>query len=180
MNLISFADDQISNEQVIPEWLTGWNVRVAARAVLLDEDNRVALMHIGTRNTYKLPGGGVDDEEHLEEALKREMLEETGCSIKPICDLGISLEKREMWKLFQISFSYLARVAKKGELILTPDEKEEGFALEWIDNIEKATELVANSPISDNKYDDLYMKIRDKNILLAAGKAIAAKPSLLA
>jgi ADP-ribose pyrophosphatase YjhB (NUDIX family) len=173
MNLIGFADDQVSREQKLPEWLKGWNIRVAARAVLLDEQNKVALMYIGRTDSYKLPGGGVDEEERIETALKREMLEETGCTIEPICDIGIFLEKRDEWKMFQTSFCYLARVVEKGEPILTDEELAEGFKVEWIESVEQAIELVSNSKA--DQYDDLHMRLRDKNILTMAKKIAEEK-----
>jgi ADP-ribose pyrophosphatase YjhB (NUDIX family) len=177
MNFIGFADDQAAREQKMPEWIKGWNTRVAVRAVLLDEQDRVALMYIGAYDSYKLPGGGVDEGEFLEVALKRELLEETGCTIKPIVDIGVFLEKVDERKMFQTSFCYLVRVVKKGELMLTDKEISKGFELRWVENIEKAIELISNG--KTNQSHDLYIRIRDKNILLAAQKIISQNRDLV-
>ena len=178
MNFIGYVDDQFAKEQKIPDWESGWAVRIAARAVLFDENKSVALMYIGSKNFYKLPGGGVDDEEHLEAALEREMLEETGCTIKQIGEIGVFIEKRDQWKMFQVSFSYLARVVKKGELSLTDEEKAEGFELVWADSIEKAIEMVAGSPAVDSEYDGQHMKLRDLNILKKAKEMVDVRSEL--
>ncbi|MFA6526536.1 MAG: NUDIX domain-containing protein [Candidatus Buchananbacteria bacterium] len=170
MNLIGFVDDQIYKQLQLPDWLAGWNIRIAVRSVLFNDQGQVALMHIGTRNIYKLPGGGVDEEENLEAALKREMLEETGCIIESIGDIGVFIEKRDEWKLFQVSFVYLSKLVEKKELALTDEEQAEGFSLEWAENLESALKLVLSSA-SDN-YDDRYIKIRDSRIIEAAQKIV--------
>ena len=58
---------------------------------LLIKDNQVGLLHIkgddplfGKRNHLETPGGGIDDNESPIDALKREILEETGYTIKDI------------------------------------------------------------------------------------------------
>lgn len=52
----------------------------AVRAVII-EAGQLFLMYIPTSNTYVLPGGSVEEGEALDEALKREVLEETGYHI---------------------------------------------------------------------------------------------------
>jgi len=53
----------------------------AVRAIIVDE-GQLFLMHLKTSNTYVLPGGSKDEGETLSEALKREVLEETGYRLK--------------------------------------------------------------------------------------------------
>jgi ADP-ribose pyrophosphatase YjhB (NUDIX family) len=57
-------------------------VREAARALVLDPENRVLLVRFVNPDTgaefWTTPGGGVDPGERLEEALRRELREETG------------------------------------------------------------------------------------------------------
>ena len=64
--------------------------RKTVRALLI-KDNKIGLLHIkgddlafGKRNHLETPGGGIDDSESPIEALKREILEETGFTIKNI------------------------------------------------------------------------------------------------
>jgi 8-oxo-dGTP pyrophosphatase MutT (NUDIX family) len=69
--------------------LGGWQyvarvreIRQAARAVLLDPDDRILLVHWVNRDhdvdVWLTPGGGVDEGESPTEALRRELREEAG------------------------------------------------------------------------------------------------------
>ena len=53
----------------------------AVRAIIVD-DSQLFLMHLKASNTYVLPGGSKEKYETLDEALKREVLEETGYTLK--------------------------------------------------------------------------------------------------
>lgn len=55
-------------------------LRVATRAIVLDEDDRILLVcfDFGDRLVWAAPGGGIDDGETDEQAIRRELLEETG------------------------------------------------------------------------------------------------------
>jgi 8-oxo-dGTP diphosphatase len=70
--------------------------RIAVRAVLLDNTSHMALMYMGKYGFHTLPGGGVEASENYELALKREILEETGCNIIILNKLGYIMENRAM------------------------------------------------------------------------------------
>jgi len=55
-------------------------IRMATRAVVLDEADRFLLVRMGEgeRSLWVTPGGGIEDGESDEEAIRRELLEETG------------------------------------------------------------------------------------------------------
>ncbi|TRZ51501.1 NUDIX domain-containing protein [bacterium] len=173
MRLIGFADDNDSKSQKLPEWLGGWNARIAVRGVLTDSDGKIALMHLKKHNVYKLPGGGVEQGESLMEAFSRELLEETGCKTELGEEIGVFLEKRDNWKLFQISFSYLAKALEKGELALTEEEKSYGFSLVWADDINGAIKLMSEN--YSNEEDCEPMLLRDLNILRSAKQVLEKK-----
>lgn len=165
MNLISYTTD---ND--LPRVMTGdkhkqWRVRTTVRAVLFNEKNQVAVIHLAANNYCGIPGGGVDDGESIETALLREVLEETGCEIKNPKEFGVTIEKRDAWKLFQISHCFTARASQVRGLSLTKGEAEAGFSLRWVESVATAIELIQNNPALD--YDALHMTRRDSAILRA-------------
>ena len=87
--------------------------RITARAIVLSPDNRCALMYAAKFGIYTLPGGGVEQGETVEEALVREITEETGCTIACCEPLGYVEENRAHADYTQISYYYV---------IHTPDE----------------------------------------------------------
>jgi len=66
--------------------------RNAVRAVIINEQ-KILMVHLGKTNEYKFPGGGIEENETVEEALKREVLEEVGCNVTKIEEkIGIMTE----------------------------------------------------------------------------------------
>lgn len=65
--------------------------RIAVRAVIIDKEEKVLLqkMKLPNRYVWAIPGGIVNKGESLVEAVKREVLEETGVIIEPVCILGM-------------------------------------------------------------------------------------------
>lgn len=61
--------------------------RTGVRAVIWD--NNKLLMMKSNRGNYKFPGGGMEDGEDEQTALKRELLEETGYTDAIIEDLAV-------------------------------------------------------------------------------------------
>jgi ADP-ribose pyrophosphatase YjhB (NUDIX family) len=69
--------------------LSGLRIREAARAVLLDPDDRILLVRFEfpTRRVWAAPGGGMEEGETAEETISRELEEEaglTGVEIGPL------------------------------------------------------------------------------------------------
>lgn len=132
------------------------------RAVLLDENDYMALMylpkykHNDNNDLYMIPGGGVEANESVEKALEREMLEETGCHINIIEELGYIECPEDKWA--STTHYYLAKIAgEKGQLQLTEHETESKFILQW-HSLEKALDFITNQVANDNSK---YVKLRD-------------------
>ena len=159
----------INLENVSENETRGYKIREAAKAIVFDENNLVALLYSTKNRYYKLPGGGVEKDESYETALKRECVEEIGCEVEIINELGVIVEYRKKYNLKQTSYCYLAKVkGKKGVPKLEPDEIEEGFETVW-HPIQKALQEIKNNS-NFTVYEAPYMVTRDTAFLEEATK----------
>lgn len=141
--------------------------RRAARAVVLDESGRVALLKVNKHIFHKLPGGGVETGEGILEALERELLEEIGCKGEVIAELGQIIEYRDQWQLRQSSDCFL--VKKVGEQLdsnFDDGELDDDFEMLWAENIDQAISLLEHDQTSN--YDGKFINKRDLLLLRAA------------
>jgi 8-oxo-dGTP pyrophosphatase MutT (NUDIX family) len=135
--------------------------REAARAVVLDQDGNTALLDVSNHGYHKIPGGGIESDEDIVEALKRECLEEIGCKVridgnKPI---AIIQEYRDRLNLDQKSYCYLAYInGEKGNPNFTESEIKEGFKVVWLPLTEAIKIAQKDTPDS---YEAQFMKKRD-------------------
>ena len=147
-------------------------LREAARAVLLSEDGKVYLMHVTKHGYHKLPGGGVDEGEAIEDALRRELLEEVGCTADISDDLGTITEYRKTpWhgleNMKQISYCYIARqTGEQQEAALEESELEEGMIEVKADSIAAAIELLKND--QPDNLEGKFIQKRDLTFLRQA------------
>jgi 8-oxo-dGTP pyrophosphatase MutT (NUDIX family) len=155
----------------------GYSLREAARAVVVDDDNAIALLHVTRDHYYKLPGGGIEGDEDASEALERELLEEIGTTAEIVANLGTVQEYRYYWNMDQVSYCYLAKqYGKKGEPNYTEEELNEGFEIVWAKNIDEAITLLESS--KDVAYDDSDI-MRNVTFMRLRDVAIAEKARLL-
>lgn len=146
---------------------TDFRVKEAARAIVTDSLNRIALLHVGTQGYHKLPGGGLENDESSTVALQRELLEEIGCRAEIVGEVGEIVEYRGQRALKQISYCFLARqFGDKSEPSFTEKELAAQFSIVWANSIEDAIALLsADQP---KNYEGKFIQKRDLAFLRAA------------
>lgn len=151
--------------------MTNPRLRLGARGIVIREDGKIAIFNKSNKNEYKLPGGGLEDEETPEKAFQREVLEETGCEVEIIENLGITEEYKSLNNFKQISYVFVGKVLKDTkQLNVTEKEKDEGAKLLW-KTPENALELIIKcyDELVASKYESVYstkfIVLRDRKIL---------------
>jgi ADP-ribose pyrophosphatase YjhB (NUDIX family) len=147
-----------------------FRLRKSARGVVLNDKNEVSMQFVGKHNYYKLPGGGVDAGETIEEALRRELIEEVGCNIVIEHELGITIEYRTQHNLLHISYGFIARVdGALGEPSYEQGEIDDEFKPVWMP-LEKAIEVTSTMPSAP--YKAAFMVTRENIFLLEAARIL--------
>ncbi len=116
--------------------------RIGAYLICI-EDNRLAV--IRDPQGYFLPGGGIDDNESLEECLKRECIEETGFFVhldKHICSADMYVLHPKVGYFHPIQHYYCGKLIEK---VCVPTEKDHNFEWIAIDDVENKMHLEIQS-----------------------------------
>lgn len=172
MNLLFKLTDK--DFGVEPKEMSNYEMRFAARGIVVREDGKIALQKKCNTNEFKLIGGGIEEEEEPSLGFKREVLEETGCEVEIIKEFGITEEYVSMKNAKQISHVFVAKVINDlHTLKLTEKEKSEGAELIWV-TPEEALKLIEDSygKLVASNYAEEYdvyrmrfIRLRDKKIL---------------
>ncbi len=109
-----------------------YRLRKSARGIVTDPSGRIAVQHIKRYDYHKLPGGGFNDGEDPEQALRREILEEVGWEIDDPRPVGVILEYHP--DLIHLSYCFAA-VARsfRHDPQLEADEIENQQVTVWMD-----------------------------------------------
>lgn len=146
-------------------------IRIGARGIVRNKDGKIAIFNKQAKNEYKLPGGGVEDGEDIKETFIREVMEEAGCEVNNIIQIGIVEERKSFTNFKQISYIFSCDVVNDTkELRLTEKEAEEQARLLWMEPHEALKIMKENyNNLKGSKYDDLYrtkfMSLRDRRVL---------------
>ncbi len=106
--------------------------RYTARAILKNKDNKYAVMYSHKFKLHSLPGGGIDESEDILTALRREVLEETGCVCDDIKELGFVSENRFHCDYTQTSYYYIVETSGATQTTqMTEDEKSNNTETQW-------------------------------------------------
>ena len=155
--------------------------REAVRAILLDSDGKIGMIEATTGNYYKLPGGGVDEGESHEQALRRELIEEAGYEIEIKAELGYTIEYRCQWPKFprsgleQYSYCYVARAGTFVGAAPEEDEAADGFELVWLEldeAIKRLANVIPHTSAGSDEYDMQFYTLRERLILEAYKQSI--------
>lgn len=104
--------------------------RPGAYGVILDRDGK--LLVVVAKARYHLPGGGIDEGEDPETALRREIREETGYSVGALQFLGRAnqfLETKDLGPINKLGTYFLGHEAVASR----HDSGEEDHVVQWID-----------------------------------------------
>lgn len=132
--------------------------REASRAILFDDNNLIPVLFVAKYSYHKLPGGGINENENKLQALAREVLEETGCTLKVTNEVGKIIEYRSRFKLKQISYCYLGKITVKGKPGFTKEELSEGFKIVWL-SLDEAISKIKND--RSQNYEGDFIQKRD-------------------
>jgi ADP-ribose pyrophosphatase YjhB (NUDIX family) len=163
--LSTIRDSDFGLDTPMPE---SYIERTAVRAVIFNSKGEVGLLHSTTSNYYSLPGGGVNNDEEIVDALKREADEEVGCKIKNIREFCSVEEFRNQSRIHQVSHCFIADL--DGEVGESHPEKNEellGFEICFFD-MENALSIMKSeaSPV----YHANYEIKRNLEVLIEARK----------
>ena len=149
---------EITDKEILgTDGLSSAKPRYTARAIVKNGE-LFAVIHSKRFHPYSLPGGGVDDGEDIVTALKREILEETGCTCDKITELGIIKENRAIADYTQISYYYIVEAGNVGTPQFTEAEINSGTTLQW-NALSEMIKLINN--IQPKTYQQQFLKARD-------------------
>ena len=105
--------------------------RMIVRAVVIDNDGYYYFARVNRNDMFgkatliETSGGGVEVDENLETAIKRELKEELGANVDIICKIGIVSDYYNLIHRHNINNYYLCKVISFGDKHLTKQEIED-------------------------------------------------------
>ncbi len=128
--------------------------REGCRAIIV-KDNKVLLSWEERKNVYMSPGGGVEEDESLEECVVRELREEAGYKVKPIKPFVKVNEY--CYETLWVNNYFICEIEGECERHLTESEEYNGVKPVWVD-IEKAIEIFGEYESKTVDHASLYLR----------------------
>lgn len=131
--------------------------RAAARGVVL-RDGKMLASHAVVGDVWMIPGGGIEKDETPEEAVVREVREETGYVVRPVRAFLTISEYYEEYRY--VSHYFLCEVIGEGKTALTENERKTGLKAIW-ENTDALTERFshhADFAASDEEKCGIYLR----------------------
>lgn len=136
------------------------SVRAGARAVLFNGDNEVALVYETAYDHYKLPGGCVELSETLEQALRREIAEEVGATIRSIRYIGVVESHLARYNEDCSQHYFTAKIdGEIGKSAWIDEEELHGCSIVWCKDIAQAINKVQNA--TSQEYVHIFERARE-------------------
>jgi ADP-ribose pyrophosphatase YjhB (NUDIX family) len=149
------------------------NKRIAARAVIIDDQLNTPILSVNDGAFYKIPGGKIEEGENLQTGLNREIKEEVGCAIEVLDKIGEFEFLMEENNKLNHSICYLAKLkGDKGQPSFDEGEKSRKFVLLWL-NLDKAIEIFENCVPNTDNPTEIQIHHRDKNFLKQAKELLS-------
>ena len=134
----------IINQYVKPYSDPPRGIRQSGRGLVV-KDGMILLSHEVNTEVYMSPGGGLEVGETLEECCARELLEETGYTVKVI-EPFVTVNEYCFETLF-VSNYFICEAVGRGEQRLTDVEVAHGIVPEWI-SVDAALEIFGEYKLS--------------------------------
>lgn len=136
------------------------SVRTGARTILFDDDNEVALVYETAYDHYKLPGGCVEPSETLEQALRREIAEEVGATIRSIRYIGVVESRLARYNEDCSQHYFTAKIdGEIGESAWIDEEELHGCSIVWCKDIAQAIDKIASA--TSQEYVHIFERARE-------------------
>ena len=121
---------------------------------LIFSDGKILLSHETNTDVYMSPGGGLEQDETLEECVVREFGEETGYKVK-ILKPFVTVHEYCFETMYENNY-FICEITGETQRQLTDIEIERGLSPKWVD-IDEALEIFATYP---NKTEDIMSLYR--------------------
>lgn len=128
--------------------------RLGCRGIII-KDDKVLLSLEERKNVYMSPGGGVENDETLEECVARELREEAGLKVRPVKHL---LRVDEYcFETLWVNNYFICEIEGECERHLTESEAYNGVKPVWVD-IDKAIEIFGEYESKREDQASLYLR----------------------